>query len=264
MKIGLSLMAQVWEDKPANLNICKKLAEKASKNGVKLLIFPEMTLTGFSSNITKISEEINTSKSLSDFADIASECRINIIAGLVLKTNNAFHNCAIAIDEKGKQLGCYAKIHPFSLSGENQNISKGDELVIFDLDGLRIGLTICYDLRFPILWSALSDKCDCIINIANWPANRVDHWYSLLKARAIENQVVVIGVNRIGIDVNQLKYLNSSIAYFPDGNEFMPVFSSDDINVVDIDISGLKKYQASFPVREDRRKDLYKKFLNEW
>ena len=78
MKIGLSMMDQVWEDKSANLIICHKLAEKASKLGVELLIFPEMTLTGFSSDILKISEEIDTSKSLNHFADLASKYSINI------------------------------------------------------------------------------------------------------------------------------------------------------------------------------------------
>lgn len=262
MKVALSMMNQIWEDKSANMVVCNELAERSLKNNVDLLIFPEMTLTGFTSMTPNIAEDVDSSESLLNFSGMAAKHNMGIIAGLVLRTDKLLQNSAVAFDRKGELLCRYAKIHPFSLSGENRYISGGVELATFEYDGLRFGLTICYDLRFPVLWDALADKCDCIINIANWPARRVDHWKALLQARAIENQVYVIGVNRIGLDGNQLEYIESSYAFAPDGTMVNPVALDKDLSVVEIEKTIVDKCRDAFPVRNDRRWTLYKNFLN--
>lgn len=262
MRIVLTMLDQVWEDKQANLNACIKLAKRAFKHQADLLIFPEMTLTGFTLNTPSVAEGSNSSESMQNFSDMAAAHNMGVIAGLVLRTGELFQNCAVAFGRKGEQLCRYAKIHPFSMSGENRYISGGSELSTFEYEGLRFGLTICYDLRFPILWHALADKCDCVINIASWPARRVDHWRTLLQARAIENQVYVIGVNRVGVDGNQLEYIESSYAFAPDGSIVNPVVIDEGLSVVEIEKAVVKKCRESFPVRNDRRHTLYKKFLN--
>lgn len=261
MRIALSVMDQVWENKQANLTICNKLAERASQSRADLLIFPEMTLTGFSLNTPGVAEEAGTSESMKSFSDIANKHHMGVIAGMVLGSEGRFQNCALAYDRNGAQLCRYAKIHPFSPSGENHYITGGEALSTFEYEGVRFGLTICYDLRFPLLWQALADQCDCIINIANWPAKRIDHWESLLTARAIENQVYVIGVNRMGVDGNGLEYTNSSLAFAPDGVEVTPVATDESLRVIEIERSIVKKCQDAFPVRNDRRRGLYNKFL---
>lgn len=262
MKIALSMMNQVWENKPNNLATCIKLADKAMKSQADFLILPEMTLTGFSLNTPEIAEESESSASLRSFADIAVTHNIGVIAGVVLKARGLFQNCAVAFGTNGEQVGMYAKIHPFSFSGENRHISGGVELSTFEYNGLRFGLTICYDLRFPVLWYALAGKCDCIINIANWPARRIDHWRALLQVRAIENQVYVIGVNRVGIDGNGLEYPESSYAFAPDGSIVDPIINDEGLIVVELDKSVVNKCRESFPVINDKRHTLYKHFLN--
>lgn len=261
MRIALSMLDQAWKNKQANLNACIKLANGAFKNQVDLLIFPEMTLTGFTLETPDIAEADDASTSMHSFSSMASTHNMGIVAGVVLKTGELFKNCAVAFGRKGDQLCRYAKIHPFSFSGESRYISGGSELSTFEYEGLRFGLTICYDLRFPVLWYALADKCDCIINIANWPARRADHWRTLLQARAIENQVYVIGVNRIGLDGNQLEYIESSYAFAPDGSIVDPVAIDEGLSVVEIEKSVVKKTQESFPVRGDRQHTLYKNLL---
>ena len=223
MRVALSMMNQVWENKSENMNVCNELAERSSKNGTDILIFPEMTLTGFTLMTSSIAEASDSSASLLSFASMAATHNMGVIAGLVLRAGKLMQNCAMAYGKNGEQLCRYAKIHPFSISGENRHITSGSELAIFEYEGLKFGLTICYDLRFPLLWYALANKCDCIINIANWPAKRVDHWRTLLQARANENQVYVIGVNRVGVDGNQLEYVESSYAFAPDGSIVNPV-----------------------------------------
>jgi omega-amidase len=262
MKIALSTLDQAWENKQENLIACTKLAEKAHENDVELLIFPEMTLTGFSLNTLDIAEESESSNSLHRFADIAKNHKMGVVAGLILKTNNEFQNCAVAFNRNGRQLCQYAKIHPFSITGENQYISGGTKLSVFKFENIRFGLTICYDLRFPLLWTALADKCDCIINIANWPAKRIEHWYVLLQARAIENQVYIIGINRIGTDGNGLQYTESSRAYGPDGTMLSSVVVDESLSIIEIEQSMVEKYQQEFPIRKDRRTTLYDNFID--
>lgn len=261
MRIALSMLDQVWENKQENLKACAELAEKSSMNQADLLIFPEMSLTGFTLNSLGVAENCNSSESMQRFSDLANKHNIALVAGVVLSINEQLQNCAVAFGRNGEQLCCYAKIHPFSPSGENVYITGGVELSTFEYEGVRFGMTICYDLRFPLLWSALAEECDCIINIANWPAKRVDHWKALLQARAIENQIYVIGVNRVGLDGNKLDYVESSYAFAPDGSMLTANIISNGLVIIEIDQSIVKKNQADFPIRNDRRFDLYKKFL---
>lgn len=261
MKIGLTAMNQIWESKSVNMIGCNKLAEIAAKNDVDLLIFPEMTLTGFSLATQVVSEDINSSNTLHQFSATAENYNLGVIAGMVLNDHGVYSNCAVAFDRQGEQLSCYAKIHPFSLSGENRYVTGGDELATFEYEGFRFGLTICYDLRFPLLWYALAENCDCIINIANWPARRIDHWKTLLQARAIENQIYVIGINRVGIDGNNLEYSDSSYVFSPDGSMLSSIVVDEGFRIVEIDKAMVIKCQADFPARKDRRVELYKKLL---
>lgn len=262
MRIALSLLDQAWENKKENLAECNKLAKISSQNKADLIIFPEMTLTGFTLNTIEISENVNAPTSIPKFSSMAVTNDIAIVAGMVLDNNNLFHNTAVAFGENGKILTQYEKIHPFSFAGEDKYISGGTNLSVFELNNIRFGLTICYDLRFPLLWAALAGKCDCIINIANWPAKRLEHWYTLLQARAIENQVYVIGVNRVGTDGNGLAYVKSSRAYGPDGSTINPIIVDDNVNIIEIDKSIVKNHQNEFPLRRDRRNTLYHKLLN--
>lgn len=261
MRIALSMLDQVWENKQKNLDACSKQIEIASKNKADLIIFPEMTLTGFTLNTKSVSEENNESKSIQEFSIMADANSISVVAGLVLKKNNLFYNSAIAISEHGKILAQYSKIHPFTFAGEDKYITGGDKLSIFKIKKIRFGLTICYDLRFPSLWSVLADKCDCIVNIANWPVKKIDHWHTLLKARAIENQIYVLGVNRVGKDGNGLEYIESSCAYSPEGVLMDFMTSGKDVIIVDIDLSMVRSYQDSFPVKNDRKNNVYKELL---
>lgn len=263
MIIALSMMNQAWEDKSANMAACNELLERSFKLNAELIIFPEMTLTGFTLDTPSVAEEIISSESLHAFADMATKHNVGVVAGVVLKANDFYHNCAVAFGRDGEQLGYYKKIHPFSLSGENRYIVGGEEMSTFEYEGIKFGLTICYDLRFPVLWHVLADRCDCIINIANWPSRRIDHWKTLLKARAIENQVYVIGVNRIGSDGNNLEYTESSIAFAPDGSDVIPVATDENLSVIEIGKHVVNNCQDAFPVRNDRRPVLYSKFLKE-
>lgn len=262
MKIALTQQDQAWEDKQANLNACDVLAGRAAGLGADMIIFPEMTLTGFTLNTPAVAEPEDNSPSLRSLSEIAARHRIGLVAGLVMEANGQTRNCAVAFDKNGVELCRYAKVHPFTPAGESHHVTGGDKLAVFGFEGVEFGLTICYDLRFPVLWHALGELSDCIVNIANWPASRLDHWNTLLRARAIENQLFTVGVNRTGVDGNGLEYLESSLAFTPDGTKIMPTVSEASLLLVTIDRATVSAFRSGFPVVKDRRNDLYNRFLN--
>lgn len=261
MKIALVSLDQNWEDKTANQEKCKDYIEQASLLKSELVIFPEMTLTGFSVNTQLISEEPDHSDTIDFFCQQAKLNHIAIAFGVVLKSVNKATNNLIIVDNNGTALKTYAKIHPFSFSGENEYYIGGDEICSCAIADAIIGLTICYDLRFPEIFQALSQKCNLILTIANWPQKRINHWDILLQARAIENQCFIAGVNRTGTDGNNLQYINSSVVFDPSGERLVPQHTYLDMEIHDVSLDQVLSARNSFPVKHDRRNDLYKSIL---
>jgi omega-amidase len=260
MRIALTQMDQKWEDKEGNLLTCEVLIHEAKNNGADLIVFPEMTLTGFSMNYPAVAEE-KESKNLEKFKKLAKYNDIAIIFGLVIKNEKFGTNSAIFLSREGEVLKTYNKIHPFSIAGEDENIKGGESLCIVENLNLRIGITICYDLRFPELYSALSQYCDLVVNIANWPAKRQDHWFSLIKARSIENQTYVAGINRIGVDGKSIEYKKSSVLVNPNGDVVSPLLENENFSIYEIDQNMVRKFRDSFSTVQDRRPNLYKSLL---
>ena len=261
MKIAVVSLNQSWEDKSANKERCRLFIERAANDGSELIIFPEMTLTGFSMNIKVISENLDDSDTLNYFKRKAKENNINIIFGYVERDDEKALNRSVFISTDGEVKGMYSKIHPFSYASENEFFNSGNSLQILDMHKFKIGLTICYDLRFPELYQALSKNCSLIINIANWPEKRVDHWNSLLKARAIENQVFMIGVNRIGVDGNDISYVKSSQIVDPEGQLLGQFLSSEEYDLYDINPDFVNEVRSRFPMKNDRKVELYRNIL---
>ncbi len=261
MKIALVSLNQKWEDKKANLQRCAELTKKAKLVGAELIIFPEMTLTGFSMNTTSSEEDAENSPTIKAFSEMASLNQISVFAGVVLKSESKPSNVFITFSADGKEQTRYAKIHPFSFAKENEYFKSGSWLAKIAMSEFTFGLSICYDLRFPELYSALANDCDVLVNIANWPKRRVDHWRTLLKARAIENQVFVIGVNRVGIDANGLEYEHSSLIANSNGEFLQPFLSESEIDVYEISKQDLIDFRKSFSTRQDRRSEFYRELI---
>jgi omega-amidase len=261
MKVAIVSLNQVWENKNANKERCSKFITRAVEDNADLIIFPEMTLTGFSMNISYIGEDISNSDSISFFKSKAEKNNINIIFGFVLKKGEKALNQLIFVPPNSTAISSYSKIHPFSYSGEDQYFNSGNSLITRNLGTHKMGFTICFDLRFPEVFQALSKKCFSIVNIANWPQNRIDHWTTLLRARAIENQVFMIGVNRIGIDGNNISYVKSSQIVDPEGKIIIPLYSEYEYDLYDYDPDFVKQARTSFPMKNDRKIEFYKRVL---
>lgn len=258
MKVALISLNQKWEDKVSNLQRCEELTARASEFGADLAIFPEMTLTGFSMNLDKVAEDRLSSRTAAAFSELARKYTVSVVAGVVIRKGDRAENTLIAFDRDGAEKARYAKIHPFSFASEDRFFQAGSQLAKMEMQEFRFGLSICYDLRFPELYSALAKDCDVLINIANWPKKRMGHWLTLLQARAIENQTFFIGVNRTGKDANGLDYESSSHVVNANGEFVQPFFSEKEMDVYEIRREELTSFRKAFSTRQDRLPSFYK------
>jgi len=154
-------------------------------------------------------------------------------------------------EEEYSDMAYYDKRHCFTMGSENQHFLGGDKLIIFEYKGIRYAPFVCYDLRFPV-WTRNIFNYDVAIYVANWPSSRRKVWETLLKARAIENQSYVIGVNRVGKDGMNLVYSGNSMLIDPMGNINSRVVSEvEELIGVDLDINKLYKFRTKFPVLKD-------------
>jgi predicted amidohydrolase len=248
MKIALIQYCPAWEDKETNKKKILSLVQDIK--GVELFIFPEMTLSGFTMKSYEMSETIN-GDSFRFFSSLAKEKSTNIFAGIIERRNIRVYNTLIHIKADGNLVKLYRKVHPFSFSNENEHYNAGVKPAMTKIKKWKIGLTICYDLRFPELFRKYGKKrAHLIVNIANWPDTRIEHWRTLLKARAIENQCYVAGVNRVGKDP-KLNYVGFSSVFDPMGKEIIAIENEERVIQTDIDKNYVNEVREKFPFLED-------------
>jgi omega-amidase len=249
MKINLVQYDPVWEDKEANKQkLNELLSNKIEKNSLVLL--PEMTLTGFTMEAEKLAEKIH-GETVHYFVDVALKYETNVLGGLIEKDRNNYFNTLVHINSKGKLVKIYRKMHPFSYSGEDIHYKRGGETIVTEIDDFKIGLSICYDLRFPELYRRYGKAgVHLIIVIANWPDTRIEHWRTLLKARAIENQCYVAGVNRVGNDP-KLKYNGFSSVFDPMGKELIYKEDQEEVLTLDILRENVEEVRTKLPFLND-------------
>jgi omega-amidase len=260
LRIALGSLDVAWEDKRANLERCRAASRRAREHGAGFVAFPEMTTTGFTMNAAAVAEPAAAAPTVRAFAGIARDAGIAIGFGVVLTGRARPTNSCVIVNAAGVEAARYAKVHPFSAAREDEAYEGGSELAVANIGSVRIGLTVCYDLRFPELYAALAPRCDAVLVIANWPAKRIDHWHALLKARSIEGQCYVIGVNRTGADPNGHRYPRSSCVIDPRGTVLEPLRTEGELDVFDVDAATVAEWRAAFPVAADRRPRLYRSF----
>lgn len=249
MKLGLVQYSPVWENQEENILEIESLIKSANKN-FDLIIFPEMTLTGFTMNSEKFAEEID-GIGTQYFLKLSSRLKINIFAGIIERDEESIYNSLVHFDSLGLIRARYRKIHPFSYAKEDQFYNAGYETVITQIDKIKFGLSVCYDLRFPELYRLYAkERIEVLVDIANWPIPRIDHWKTLLKARAIENQCFMIGVNRVGTDPFNT-YNGCSAVFDPMGNEIILIENEEKIIEVEIDLEKVSATRSKLPFLQD-------------
>lgn len=259
MIIGIAQIDIIWENINKNMKKVEEFIERASKNKVDLILFPEMALTGFTMNINKL--VLSEDEIIKWIGKNAKDNNINIGIGVAVKSDKMGSNKYIIMSREGKCLTKYTKIHPFSYSGEDDKYHKGDKILTCEIDGFKIAPFICYDLRFPEIFQIASKEAQIITIAANWPKEREKHWITLLKARAIENQCYIIGINRMGIG-NDLHYNGKSIFVSPDGNILNEISEKETLIIKELKIDMIRAIKEQFDIKKDRREDLYEAISN--
>lgn len=241
-----------WESKKINLNRMKQFVSKAADEGCDVAVLPEMFNTGFSMN-TSVTAEDEDGETASVLSAMAKQNKIYIVAGYAVKGDGGkCENIAAVFNRKGDLIARYIKMHPFSFAGEDQHYRAGDRTAVFDIDGVTAGVFICYDLRFPEVFRSIAKQIQLIFVIANWPDARKEHWETLLKARAIENQCFVIGVNRTGVDGRGIYYSGGSRVYGPLGDELCNG-SMEEFITCSIEPKDVAETRAKFPFLNDMK-----------
>lgn len=260
VKVALGQIDINWEDKKSNKKTCEKYVRLAAARGTDLMVFPEMTLTGFSMDVGKIGEFYRRSDIILFFRRMASLYKINILFGLVLiiLSKKIGGNMAVVVNKTGKITSLYQKIHPFSFSGEDKHYQSGHRLAFFKINNLKFSVAICYDLRFPGMFDAIArKKPDAVVVIANWPRTRINHWKMLLPVRALDTQSYIIGVNRVGHGGGNI-YNGQSAAFDPAGRPLVKLGSDSKIAMVTLKKDLIDECRKHFTSLRDKKYSLYK------
>ncbi len=194
------------------------------------------------------------------FSSYAKAHNVMIVGGSVLYKDSGsgdITNTMLVFDRNGDEVLRYDKVHLFRLMDEDQYLKAGNSFGLFDYEGTGIGTMICYDLRFPLLFRKLvSLGAKVIINTAQWPTARVDHWRTLVISRAIENQSYMIAVNRCGTS-RETAFPGNSLVIDPWGEVLLEGDGTEQVYVIDIDLAKVDEIRKRIPVFDDQRFDLY-------
>ncbi len=238
-----------WEDKKANLLMLENKIENI-KEKTQIIVLPEMFSTGFSMQPKLLAEKMD-GETIDWMKKIASTKKIIVAGSIIIEENEQYYNRLIWMMPNG-QMGYYDKRHCFAYGGEDKHYTPGKTKTIAQVNGWKINLQICYDLRFPV-WSRQqkNNMFDAIIYVANWPKKRSYAWKSLLVARAIENQCYVIGVNRVGKDGNEIEYAGDSMVINPLGEVIYYKEDVDDIFTITLNKQTIEDVRNQFPFWKD-------------
>jgi predicted amidohydrolase len=250
VKVALVQYSQVWQAKEKNREKILQRLNSGMLNDVSAIIFPELTLTGYTMYSKKFAEKLDD-QSVTFFCEIAKRFNVHVFAGFIEYSEDNYYNSLVHVNSNGNIEAKYRKIHPFSFTGENKFYAAGKTPVITQIGDLKIGVSVCYDLRFPELFRYYGkERVHLIINIANWPEQRINHWRLLLQARAIENQCYVIGVNRVGKDKTN-SYNGGSSVFHPFGKELLCLDDKEQNASVEILPEEVQKIQKKYPFLND-------------
>jgi len=276
LKILSVQMSSVIGDKKTNYSKVEKLIKKNITDNLDIIVLPEVWTVGWNcKNFRQSAENIETSETIDFLSKIAKEYNTNIIGGSFItgvnrETGNGkqeflFFNTCPVINRSGKLIATYDKMHLFSYYGcmEGSYVECGKSPVMVEIEGIKIGLSICYDIRFPELYRAYAKSgADVLINMAAWPMSRANHWESLTKARAIENQCFMIGLTQSGlIEENEWNLGHSRVIDY-NGEVVSEIKQGEGTMFVEIKFKDMYEFRKKCTVLADIKEEYQIKFKN--
>lgn len=239
----------------ANVQHVRRAVERLAQQGCQLAVLPEMWNTGYDYKQLKDLAK-RTPEVVEEVCRLSSEFGMVIVGSLPEPNGDKVSNTAYVMD-RGQLAGKYRKIHLFSMMGEDRALEGGNSWLVAETHLGRIGVFICYDLRFPELARRLAvEGADIIVVPAEWPKPREEHWRTLLKARAIENQIFIVAANCCGIQ-GKLDFFGESMIIGPKG-EILAAAASEDTEIsAALDFSAMNDWRNQIPCFKDRRPEYY-------
>ncbi|GFE59594.1 carbon-nitrogen family hydrolase [Geobacter sp. AOG2] len=242
-------------DVEANLAHVRRALQRAAAQGANLAVLPEMWSSGFAYK-TLNELALRTAGIVEELLALSRELKLVIVGSMPEPNGDKVFNTVFLADN-GTLAGVYRKIHLFSLLGEDRAFSGGDRWLLAETSIGKIGVIICYDLRFPELSRRLAVEGAQVICIpAQWPKPREEHWRTLVRARAIENQLFVIACNACG-PIGKLDFFGMSMIIDPKGEVLAEAGDGEGEIAADLDMQAMADWRAQIPCFSDRRPELY-------
>jgi predicted amidohydrolase len=255
MKVAGIQMDIAWEEPKDNFRQARRMAAEAVDRGARMVALPEMFATGFSMKAELVAGFADETRAF--LSSLAKELSAFVLAGYGEPADPRPANACSIFDPAGTEILHYRKIHPFTMAGEDAHYLAGESVETAEVEGVRVTPLICYDLRFPEPFRAAAAGTGLFCVVANWPEPRHRHWSLLLKARAIENQAYVLGVNRVGSG-DGLVYTGDSALLDPMGDEVVvAVPSAEEVILGEVDPGEVARIRGRFGFLADRKPDLY-------
>ena len=262
VRICSAQIASIWEEPEKTLEKAGVFIRHAAASGADLICFPEQFATGWDPQPWKNIQDIHGSI-VSSLQGYAKEYGIGILGSFRQAHDPLPKNTAVAIGRDGRILSTYAKMHLFSSGHEDEGNSPGTDLGVFTFDSLTCGIAICYDLRFPDLFRLYAHKGVQVVFVPSaWPHIRTRHWDLFIQARALENQMYVIGVNTTGQTPIEL-YSGDSMTADPLGIIISRANDAEQLIFTDLDPAIVDTARRQFPVDKDRKDALYRALSRE-
>ncbi|AUJ55593.1 carbon-nitrogen family hydrolase [Staphylococcus aureus] len=261
MKVQIYQLPIIFGDSSKNEAQITQWFEKNMNAEVDVVVLPEMWNNGYDLEHLNEKADNNLGQSFSFIKHLAEKYKVDIVAGSVSNIrNNQIFNTAFSVNKSGQLINEYDKVHLVPMLREHEFLTAGENVAEpFQLsDGTYVTQLICYDLRFPeLLRYPARSGAKIAFYVAQWPMSRLQHWHSLLKARAIENNMFVIGTNSTGFDGNT-EYAGHSIVINPNGDLVGELNESSDILTVDLNLNEVEQQRENIPVFKSIKLDLYK------
>jgi omega-amidase len=259
LRVALGQMDIALGDPVANLQRVQELASQAAAAGTELLLLPELWGSGYDlQRADELADELNTGL-FASVASLARHYRLAICGSLLEwdPVEERAYNTATLYDQDGSLRGSYRKIHRFGLMDEDRYLGAGEQAPILATAWGPTALAICYDLRFPELFRRYAlEGAHVILMPSEWPVPRIEHWRTLLRARAIENQCFVIACNRVGAD-RANTFGGRSAAIDPMGNALVEGQDGADLLHATLNLDLVAEVRSRIPIWDDRRPELY-------
>ncbi len=260
-------MESIIGNKKANFDKVANLIDNNLKQNTDILILPELWNVGWACDkFIGAAEELENSETINFLANFAKKYNTNILGGsFVNKINDKYFNTCPVINRKGELIATYNKNHLYSYYDDSEGtyITKGNNPVIVNIEGVKIGLTICYDIRFPEIYRAYRKAgADILVNMAAWPLSRAIHWNSLTQARAVENQTYMVALTQTGILPTGAKNLGHSLIYDYSGNILDEINSIEGSVSATINLFDMYEFRDKCTVLKDIQ-DSYEVLYNE-